>query len=607
MKIKKVFLIQFFVAIFIFLLLHSNLFAQDIGLDVSVDRKTIELNSTAQLSLTVNGTQNASPVELPDIDGFRSRYLGPSSSVSIVNGQYSASISFQYTLFPLKTGTFEIPSLTMDIEGNQYSSKPFEIRVVEPGQSQALSQPAQPNIKMDLSDKVFLTLEANKDKVYLGEEVSLKMKLFSRGVSIRDIQFPQIAQTGFTFEDAAQPRQYQDIINGNQYYIVEFNVSAFPTRTGFLNLGPAQIACNLLYKSQSHGKSMFDDFGMFSKDFFGDFFGGYEKYPLALESKPFGIEVLALPPGAPNNFSLAVGQFSFTASVSPLEVNVGDPITIKMNASGDGNLKAVEMPSFVSSKEFKVYDPQIKEEAGAKILEQVLIPKTENIKEVPRIDFVYFNTNQEKYEMISRGPFHITVNKPADQGKIKIVESANLQPIITKDILGRDIVFIKDQPGKFYAISALDRHNDVLLVLVILYTIGLVIFFIFYQKYRRIKTDVAYAKRLKAPAKAQKGLRIALGLMDHGKDKEFYDEVYKLLQGYLSYKFSLPEGTATTQGIEFLLVEKKIDVKVLDQIKALLFDCDTIRYGAVSLGKEKMQASYKSLKEVIGALERVSS
>ena len=56
-------------------------FAEDISVRATVDSNQITLGSSTRLVLTVNGTQKVDPIELPAIDGFDSRYLGPQTQV----------------------------------------------------------------------------------------------------------------------------------------------------------------------------------------------------------------------------------------------------------------------------------------------------------------------------------------------------------------------------------------------------------------------------------------------------------------------------------------------------------------------------------------------
>jgi hypothetical protein len=45
--------------------------------------------------------------------------------------------------------------------------------------------------------------------------------------------------------------------------------------------------------------------------------------------------------GRPDNYSGAVGQFVFDVKVKPTEVALGDPITITLQITGEGNVDSI--------------------------------------------------------------------------------------------------------------------------------------------------------------------------------------------------------------------------------------------------------------------------
>ncbi|MDD3375387.1 MAG: BatD family protein [Candidatus Omnitrophica bacterium] len=600
-RIKRSFLVCLF-----FILFFATLgLAQDIDFNTSVNRNKVALDETIELSLTVTGTQDVSPIKLPEIQGFQSKYVGPSTSISVVNGQYSSSISYKYILFPQQLGRFQIPGFGITIEEKQYSSKPIDLEIVE-SKSDSFSSQAANSDQEDLGDRIFLALEIKKEKAYLNERIPVSIKLFYSNIPVQDVQFPAIEQEGFVFEEFAKPQQYQDSINGISYNIIEFNVMAYPSRCGTLSLGPAELTCNLLYKSASRKDSLFDDFGVFSSSFFDNFLGSHEKRPITLKSKPIEIEILPLPDGAPENFSDGVGVFNFSVSASPQEVNVGDPVTIKMTISGDGNFKSLTMPSFKNSDNFKVYDPEIKQENKSKILEQVLIPKSEDIEEIPVISFSYFDVDQGKYKTITKGPFPLIVNKVKATQPLRLVELSGEQPTgVQDDRLGRDIVFIKEHPGAFFSLGWVLYRDIRLWIFVIGYALFVVGFCFIFRQQERMKTDTAYAKRLRAPRKAKKRLKQARQLIDQGKAQEFYDTVFKLLQQYFSHKLSIPEGMITDKEIDLFLSKEKIASDIVTKTRTLLAQCDAVRYGAISGDVENMEKNYEDLQSIIDFFERM--
>ncbi|VAX37263.1 hypothetical protein MNBD_UNCLBAC01-389 [hydrothermal vent metagenome] len=585
----------------LFFLFVTPSFAQDISVQAEVNIRKVVLDSFIQLSVIIEGTQNVVPVELPAIDGFQTRYLGPSRRTTIANGQYMSSITFSYSLFPLKTGKFMVPEIIVTVDGQVYTTMPIEVEVVD--SSSASSPSAGGSAPVGLEDKIFLSLKVPKYEVYLNEKLPIKIILFVTDLSIRDVQYPQLESVGVSVGDYGQARQSSQLIEGVRFEIIEFDAVIYPTRIGEVSLGPAKLDCNLVIKgTQSKlGGAFFND------DFFDSFFNRYEKRAITVGSDTVLLDVLPLPEeGKPEGFSGAVGKFDFQATVSPTEVKVGDPITLRMTLSGEGNLSAVNFPEFSDSQQFKKYDPIIKEEDGKKILEQVIIPKVDDIQEIPAINFSYFDIDFGKYRTITQGPFPITVAQLDRQERLLVVgaEEENLQ-MEAEELLGQDIVFIKDNPGKLRPIGNHFYRGILFYLFLFMLTGGFAGGYIFYKQKSRLKTDVKYARRMKAPKEAEKGLEISRQLMNEHKYKEFYDTIFKTLQHYLGNKFHLSSGAVTFDVIESHLVDTDAKYqKVLSIIKSIFDECDTVRYASLNIDSKSMSLSYKKVEQVIDYLER---
>jgi len=421
-------------------------YSQDIYVEAEVSSQKVTLGSTIQFTITIHGNSNIGPIQLPPIDGFEARYLGPSTRVSYVNGQQSSSKSFIYSLLPLREGKFQIPTFEFMISGKVYTihSVPLEVVASMGGAGSVTGDQAT-----SLQEKLFVVLKVPKEEVYLNESLPMKVLIFISGLSVRDIQYPDLNNIGFSIGEYTKPQQYQQIVNGMRFTIVEFNTKVYPSRVGDLQLGPAKIAGNLIIPS-SRGSSRFGRNNIFDDDFFNSFFDRHEKRPVVLESKGVNIKVLPLPQeGKPNNFSGAVGQYNFNVSISPNNVKEGDPITLRMTILGKGNLSAIQMPSLSIEDNFKIYDPQIFEKDDIKKSEQVIIPLSEDITEIPVIRFSYFDPQLKIYRTITKGPFPIKVAKLKDEERFKVVGLNGEYRPFEFEKFGEDIVFIKARPGKF--------------------------------------------------------------------------------------------------------------------------------------------------------------
>lgn len=576
-------------------------YSQDIHVKAEVSSKKVALGSTIQFTITIHGNSNVDPIQLPPVEGFEVRYLGPSTRVSIVNGRQTSSKSFIYSLFPLREGKFQIPAFDAVISGQAYTIQSVPLEVVasmEGARSIIDSRPTS------LQEKLFVVLKVPKEEVYLNESLPMKVLVFVSGLSIRDIQYPDLNNIGFSVGEYDRPTQYQQIVKGVRFNIVEFNTKIYPSRTGELQLGPVKVACNLIVPG-SRGNSRFGRGGMFDDDFFNTFFDRSEKRPVMLESKRVDIKVLPLPEeGKPNDFSGAVGEYNFNVSASPDNVKEGDPITLRMTILGKGNLSAIQMPSLPLSDNFKTYDPQVFEKNGIKKSEQVIIPQLENITEIPAIQFSYFDPQLKIYRTITKGPFPIKVTKLDDGEEFKVVSLNGEYRPFESEKFGEDIVFIKEKPGTFQ-ISGRHAYNSVFFYVVIAFSIlAWIGTFIHYKRTDRIKTDIVYARRLLAPRKAKQGLAQAKSLIATENKEQFYDAVFKTIQEYLGNKLHLSSGAVTFETIQSELVSKNVEQNAIDEIRVIFEECDMIRYASADIRQDDLSASYQHLANSIDYLER---
>lgn len=592
------------ITLLMFLVMCNACFAKDIRFEASVDRNKVSLGSALQLNLTFYGVENMSAPGLPNIDGFKWQYTGSSTSMSIVNGKVSNSITYIYMLLPVKAGTFQLGPFSLEYQGAVYTSKSITVEVVEgqvPQAPQAQAPVQSGNQQLDLKDRIFLTMQVGKNTAYLNESVPLTIKLYVNKLAVRDIQYPQFNHEGISAASLQQPRQYQEVLGALAYDVIEFDTTFFGIRPGEFKIGPAILKCNLMaIKEGSRRPSGIDSF-------FDDFFGGYEAYPLDVNSTEAQVKILPLPEeGKPQDFSGAMGNFALDVSVQPHEVRVGDPVTLKMAISGEGNFNTINCPKLESIESFKVYDPQIKQEDGTKVFEQVIMPMSEKIQEIPRVIFSFFDISSGTYRRATAGPFPITVTKEEAQIQ-KVVEpySKRLTIYSPPETLGKDIIYIKDSIGNLKYRQKSLYKNKVFVLFQLLPLALLLILYIVRNRLNRLKQDVSYARRLNAPKKVKKSIENARSFLKQAKPEEFYNAVFKAIQEYLGDKFDLASGGITIDIIDEFLKTKNIEPQILEKLRNIFKDCDMARYAAGALDKLKMETTLKDLEEIIFYFQRM--
>ena len=62
-------------------------YCRDLKFEVSVDKPKVALGEAAQLGLSFYGTQSMPAPDVGNIDGLEVRYAGPSTMMTVMNGQ----------------------------------------------------------------------------------------------------------------------------------------------------------------------------------------------------------------------------------------------------------------------------------------------------------------------------------------------------------------------------------------------------------------------------------------------------------------------------------------------------------------------------------------
>jgi hypothetical protein len=198
------------------------------------------------------------------------------------------------------------------------------------------------------------------------------------------------------------------------------------------------------------------------------------------------------------------------------------------------------------------------------------------------------------------------VKKPKEEKRPKIVELPQEQAAApTKEILGKDIVYIKDSIGSVSREKIPLYRNKPFLYLQLLPILFFLSAVIFHARQERLRKDVRYARLLKAPKKAKRGIGEATRLFSRkAPSGEFYGAVFKTLQGYLGDRLHLPSAGITAHVIDETLKPRGVDGEILKKVRGLFEECDLARYAPSSLGPDRMGKALNDLKEVINYFER---
>ncbi len=569
------------------LLVAAPASGQDVSVRGYLSANQVGVNRQFVLNVEISGTQQveSDPV-LPDLDDF-AIYLssGTSTSMQIVNGRTTVSVTLQYRYQAIKEGTFEVGPVEVRAGGKTFTTDPLTITV------SATPPPSQPGAGGEAGGDVeiapedlFVTAEASDRTVFVNQPVIVEYRIYTR-VNVSSYSILRLPGTaGFwveEFEQQSSPRVEQVIRNGVQYATAAIRkVALFPTSPGIKTVDPMSIEAQVQVQRRS---SLFDDF--FRSPL-------ASRVPVVVASQPLEIDVKPLPDdGKPPGFSGLVGSFDISATIDNARAATNEALTYRIRIEGRGNVRTVPEPTIEFPRGFEVYPPEVTEQIervdngirGSKEYEYVLIPRTPGSRTIPSVQLDYFDA--------SRGIYATTATQPID---VEVVGEALEGPVVAGRARGsieqlrEDIRFIRIAVPKFHS------RGRVLFTtpgfwMVLLLPLGAVGGAWAARRHRdRLRGDVAYARRRRASRVAKKRLAQAKSLLSPDTTREFYAEIARALQGFLGDKLNMAEAGLIKESVSAKLRDRGVPQPVIDEYLGCIDVCDRQRFAPSASNTEKM-------------------
>src|SRR5213593_4580665 len=410
-------------------------FADSPGVTAVLSNSEIVVGETVELQIKVTGPGDARPPEEISVDGLEIHATGQSRQFEIHNFATSSSVTYNYTILPLRAGRFTIPPQTVRAGANLLKTPELTLNVADSPSRPSGVRPSRGTQTQSVraSDLVFAELIVPQKTAYVGEIVPVQIRMgFDPRVRPRLIEPPEITGQGFTAQKLQESGQNSETINGRPYEVAIYKTAIAAARAGKFEVGPLKAKAQVLVPRarsapRPRSRSPFDLFDLndpFSDPFFSNPFAQMgERREVEIKSEPVALEVKPLPPNAPPSFSGAIGNFTMTTDAKPKSVQAGDPITVTSIISGRGNFDRVNAPAVEDDRGWHKYPPSSKFKnddevgiSGTKTFETVLSPN-EKKQAVPVLAFSYFDPAKEQYVTLRSESIAITVQcgAPATQ------------------------------------------------------------------------------------------------------------------------------------------------------------------------------------------------
>src|SRR6266850_2395530 len=424
------------------LVASAALAAEEVQVSARADADEVALDGTLnlQITATVSSKGDQAELTLPDLKDFDvvSRSQSEQVAFTFLNGAptFRRTTVTTVKLAPRREGQLAIEPARVIYKGRTYTTQPISIRALPPGQTPAPKARAQAPPPPPLPDAftedgaldpfqdvhpqsrdLVLRASVDRERPFVGQQISYSLYLLARvNVSgIDKLQLPRL--DGFWSEEIEAPQQLVGearIIDGVPYRAFLLRKRAlFPLRPGKVQVEPAEV-------------EVMTGFGML-----------FSRSSTRRASQPITLDVQPLPEARkPAGFDAGnVGSWTLTASVDPVAVAVGQPVTLKLVAQGRGNVRNLALPKLGQIPGLRAYDATSNDKeaieqgqvTGTRTVEQLLVPERTGALEIPSLSMDVFDPAQKAYRAVRTDPIRLEVHAaPANASVGSQVPAQNL-------------------------------------------------------------------------------------------------------------------------------------------------------------------------------------
>jgi hypothetical protein len=556
--------------------------------DIECDRDVI-VGIPFELRIKVtNGELDRTPI-VPAVDGLNIKYLGVQNTAGmtfIINGRQISKtpVTATFQIIADREGTFHIPGVSAFVSGEQYDAGAFDITATS----------------VAIPEVFDAVLEAADSEVYLGEPIDLTLRVYIRPfsdarreitMSANDMFGQVLAQAsnwGVFRDDLFEKRQLQSreverrMEDGTIVTMYEYLLRArvWPTDTG--EFQPGRVAVVMRYPRQLQERIL----SRSSKSFFVSSSAIVSAVPELPE-----ITVKTLPEaGRPDSFNGAVGRFIIESEAQPLNVAVGDPITLRVtliDQSARGTrLDGVQVPPLHQQTtlvdDFRVPEEQLPgEQIGRrKSFVQTIRPRHADIDRIPPISLSYFNAETGRYETTFSDPIPITVRESASVGMNEIVaaqageaatsmEMTKVAGGLVANYTGDEVLTVDARETSTLASAAVVVVPPALCAAALLVR----------RRRERLRTDHTFARRKQAKSRASGHLQ-AIG--ESSSTPDAAEAVLHAVTGFLADRLGRSADAMTSRETRAELESIGIDETLRLRVDTLLRTCEAARYAGAS-------------------------
>lgn len=359
--------------------------------------------------------------QIPEVDGLTFQAAGRTM-------QAGGVATFIFDVIANRTGSFVVPAFEFATGGGKITIPQTNLEVSE-------AQPGEVRYQPILS-----YIDLPKRDFFVGETIAGRI-VFVETPDESPTYIQHVAKTGGTavFRVDNMHRNIEVEIDGAKRRAVAKPVQITP-----LKEGQTEVNCQVIVHVQKRDRGP----GLQQP-------GGFSMQVQSTIDVPSArFRVLPLPTeGRLPGFTGAIGEFLLAApKLSGTEVEVGEPITLAIALTGEGNLVGVSAPDApAENPDWQMFKPTTDLNSpndetapllATKTFTYTLIPKRANVRATPALPFSYFDPAKAKFVDISVPPMPVKVKagpeapavaatKPEEKAQEEAKAAKPIEPALT--------------------------------------------------------------------------------------------------------------------------------------------------------------------------------
>lgn len=570
---------------------HS-LLAQQVRISAEFDPAEIVAGSQGQYTISFENVRALPTLDPPSISGMQfGRNANSSTFQRIVNGVLSVQLSLSWACVAAQEGSYTVPARRVQIDGKTYTIPEARLRVVAPDER------TQNLLKMRwvLPEGPF----------YVGQSIPATLQLLvASGVSISQLSGLEHNGDAFLIAGFSDNREdTREVVDGISYQALGFRTIISPIRAGEASL-EASITVDYLDRATQQGRV---------SPFFN--FGQRRTEQRRIGTGKHSVTVLEVPSqGRLPGFTGAVGEFSARASIDPVQVRAGEPLTLTIEVRGSGNFDRMQAPEIPENPDWRVY-PATSEFAasdelnqrGVKTFEIIMVPAREGIESTPLVPFSAFNPRTGAFADLSVSPIEVLVTPAPAGGSSGTRFVQSVAPTASQTVEEQTFRSNRAELGSVRSgirpIFMERSFQGIQLVL----TVALVGGWFWQRRRLKLANDEGYARKIVGSRSVREWSKKANEAASAGRADDFYHAAQRALQESVGPYF--PRGRRNESLTQSEVVERVRELgaseSVRDAIHHLFATGDALKYAGSSMSDDQLSTDSDQLMTTLRELHKI--